>query len=385
MRAAIVTGIFPPDIGGPASYVALLGESLCSSGWKIEVITYSSGRPSVTCSFPVHRISRSIPLPLRLVITLFKTLRAAAAADLIYCNGLILPSAVAGLLLRKPLVTKLEGDLAWERATNLNLTSDPIVPFQTRPQNWKVRILKAIRNWGLRRSRVVITTSRFLERLIQGWGYSGPIEVISNAVEEAFGRGVAEATKEQCRAEIGFPHCRIVISVGRLVSWKGFPRLILAAKALRPEENVLILGDGPEKTRLAAQIKANGLGDKVFLMGRIHRNRLPVYLKAADCLVLNSAYESFPHVLLEAMKMGTPVVAAKAAGMPELIEDGKNGFLFDKDDVSQIVSRVNECLHEPAVRDRLVAEASKRLSNYAWSRILPQTLSVLEKAAGRPQ
>ncbi len=383
MRVCVVTGIFPPDIGGPASYVALLCESLRSAGSDVEVITYSSGDMSPPWPFPVHRISRSIPLPLRVLVTLVKILKAASRSDLIYCNGLMVPSAAAALLLRKPMVTKVEGDFAWERARNLGLTEDGIEAFQTRRQGWSGRILKAIRNGCLNRSRTAITTSRFLAGLIRGWGYRGPVEIIANAVEENFGAQYAGIPGEECKAEIGFSKKRIVVSPGRLVAWKGFRAVILAARSLDPEVVVLIVGDGPERLPLKHLIESKGLESKVFLVGRVSREQLGLYLKAADCFVLNSGYESFSHVTLEAMKMGTPVVAARAAGMPELIEHGKNGFLFEKDDVKEMAERIRECLYDSAARERLIHEAARRLSKYSWPGIFSPTLGVLQEAARR--
>ncbi len=380
MRICIVTGIFPPDIGGPASYVAALSERLLGVGCEVEVVTYSSGDSPPDYPFRIHRISRSLPLPLRLAITFVKIGKAGARSDLIYCNGLILPSVLASLVLHRPLVTKVEGDLAWERASNLRLTSDSIALFQTRRQNWKIEILTGVRNWCLRRSGTVITTSGFLAGLIRRWGFYRRIAVINNAVEEEFGEEAAELTREECKTRIGFPYRKVVLSAGRLVRWKGFSGMVLAGKFFRPETVVAIIGEGPERLNLERLIEATGQAGKVFLMGKVPRRELAVYLKAADCFVLNSGYESCSHIALEAMKVGTPVVAARTTGMPELIEHGENGLLFEKDVVSRMASFINKCLSGD-LRDRLTAEAARRLSRYTWSSIFSQTLEALEKAA----
>jgi len=441
MRICLVTGIFPPDIGGPASYVAALAERLFSLGHHVEVITYSfeafpsqafepyrqrpvpprrdpagilpaagARRPrhcrpegSVTAfpsqgssvwrvvyPFPIWRISRSIPLPVRIVIAFLAILRAGARSDLIYCNGLILPSALASLILRKPLVVKIEGDFAWERATNLRLTSDSITAFQSRPQNWKARALKGIRNWSVKRSRVVITTSRFLASLIRRWRFSGTVEVVVNAIEEDFGEEAISLTREECRRRIGFVRTvplagaghKIVLSAGRLVKWKGFRRIISAAEHLPEEAVVVIIGEGPESRNLARLVESRGLTRKVRILGKVPRKELAFYLRAADCFVLNSEYESCPHVVLEAMKVGTPVVAARTTGLPEMITDRENGLLFEKDGIHKMVSCISECLYGCA-GNRLVAEAARRLSRYGWNSVFAQTMNVLEKAAKR--
>jgi len=382
MRICVVTGIFPPDIGGPASYVVPLTEGLRSAGCEVKVVTYCSGASRRQYSFPVHRISRAIPLPLRLVVTLAEIMAAAAKSDLIYCNGLMLPSVLASIFLQKPMVIKIEGDFAWERASNLRLTSDSIEEFQTRRQNWKAEVLRSVRNCCLRRCGTVITTSKFLAGLIRRWGFFGRLVVISNAVEESFGEEVAELTREECRARISFSGRKVVVSAGRLVPWKGFRGVVLAAEALGPETVVPIIGEGPERRNLAALVEARGLTRKVFLRGKVPRRELAVYLKAADCFVLNSGYESCSHIALEAMKVGTPVVAARTTGTPEMIKHRENGLLFEKDNLSQMVSCLNECLYGN-LRDRLTAEAVRRLSRYAWAGIFSRTLDVLEEASRR--
>lgn len=376
MRICIVTGIFPPDIGGPASYVAVLSEGLHRLSSEVEVVTYSSGVSRRVHPFPVHRISRSIPLPIRLAATLVEIVKRGADSDLIYCNGLILPSALAALLLRKPLIIKIEGDLAWERASNVGLTSDSIEAFQAHRQHWKIELLRAVRNWCVKRAQHLITTSRFLAGLIREWGYRGHVTVISNAVEDELGKDVADLKKEECRARIGFSDRRVVLSAGRLVSWKGFREVVLAARSLPSETVVLIVGDGPERLHLERLIDSMGLSKKVRLMGKVSRAELALYLRAADCFVLNSGYESCPHILLEAIKMGTSVVAARTTGIPEMIQHRENGFLFEKDDLDQMRSCIRECLHGGA-GERLAAEAARKLSRYAWKEVFARTLEVL--------
>jgi glycosyltransferase involved in cell wall biosynthesis len=383
MRICIVTGIFPPDIGGPASYVALLAESLHSVGWKVEVVTYSSATAAPRGLFPVHRISRALPLAVRLVLTITQVLRSGTRSDLIYCNGLVVPTTLASLLLRKPLVIKIEGDCAWERASNRGWTTDPIEGFQRRRQRCPVTALKRLRDWCLKRCCAVITTSQFLGRLIRRWGYAGPLHVISNAIEEDFGAEVANLSRAECKVRIGYPDRNIVVSVGRFVRWKGFAAVIRAAESLPDNTVVLIAGEGPERLRLTHLIVSAGLREKVFLVGKVSRTDLPLYLKAADCFVLNSGYESFSHVTLEAMKMGTAVVAARTTGMPELVEHERNGLLFEKDDVSRMVACMKTCLGDWASRERVTAEAARRLSDYSWQRTFPRTVKVLEGAARR--
>ncbi|MCK5548769.1 MAG: hypothetical protein KAI64_07120, partial [Thermoplasmata archaeon] len=104
MRICIVTGIFPPDIGGPSSYLGWLAEALHNLGHKIRVVTYHDKKKRPDYPFPVYTIKRSKPLPSKITETLAKSIHAALKSDIIYINGLLCPAVTACLIARKPAV-----------------------------------------------------------------------------------------------------------------------------------------------------------------------------------------------------------------------------------------------------------------------------------------
>jgi len=164
MRICLITGIFPPDIGGPATYVSRLSEALQHQGHVVEVVTLgatlSDDPPYVT------RVSRAYPLPFRLLVLFFTLIQHGRHCDIWYINGLEVPAVLAGRLLHKRLIMKIVGDYAWERAMNIGLTSDLIDDFQQKPQMWKVELHKKLRSWYVRQVEQVITPSRYLKHLV---------------------------------------------------------------------------------------------------------------------------------------------------------------------------------------------------------------------------
>ncbi|MER3407672.1 MAG: hypothetical protein C4292_02475, partial [Nitrososphaera sp.] len=132
MRVLIVTGIFPPDIGGPATYVPQIAEGLAQRGHTVTVLTLSDrlDHPDAGYSYRVVRLPRGMFKPLRMLVTIGAIVRLGRKADVLFVNGLALESALANFLLRKPLVMKVVGDLAWERATARGWTSDDFETFQ---------------------------------------------------------------------------------------------------------------------------------------------------------------------------------------------------------------------------------------------------------------
>lgn len=144
-----------------------------------------------------------------------------------------------------------------------------------------------------------------------------------------------------------------LISVGRLIPSKRFDRFISLVARLRGtlnrEVSGIIVGDGPLKDRLRAEVVLRGLpSSAIELYGSIE-DSAPVYRKA-DVFVMTSEYEGTPNVLLEAMASGLPVVAPKVGGVPEIIRDGQNGFLVKSDDEEGFCAALERLVNDPQLR-----------------------------------
>ena len=147
---------------------------------------------------------------------------------------------------------------------------------------------------------------------------------------------------------------RRIVSVGRLSPEKGQAGLIEAFAALdyRADMELLLVGDGPERERLNAAAARLGVADQVRFAGRLGERDTLAAIAAADILVLPSFMEGLPIVLMEAMAMGTAVVASRVAGIPELVEDGKSGLLFTPSDWNELADCMRRLVADDALRDR---------------------------------
>ena len=174
----------------------------------------------------------------------------------------------------------------------------------------------------------------------------------------------------------------IVFSAGRLSEQKGFDVLIQAAFELRARNRdfvVLIAGDGGLEDRLRAQISALNLEDMVHLVGFVS----PLAAAIADAAVfaLASRYEGMPTVLLEAMAVGTPVVATRVSGIPELIPEDRFGLLVPPDDPSALAGAIDRLLNDPALAEDIAAAARDRvMSMFSTDRMVDQIESLFEQA-----
>src|SRR5262249_45275971 len=156
---------FPPDIGGPAAYFSGIAGGLVKRGHQVTVVTLSDTIDHDDRSYPfqVHPIRRSLFKPFRFLFTVARILQLGGRAQVVYANGLYLEAVIANYLLCKPMVQKIVGDWAWERATNKGWVKDTFEEFQQkRGYQLKVQLMKALRSFCARQADVVIVPSEFL-------------------------------------------------------------------------------------------------------------------------------------------------------------------------------------------------------------------------------
>lgn len=147
-----------------------------------------------------------------------------------------------------------------------------------------------------------------------------------------------------------------LLFVGRLAGVKGMPVLLDAVaklKADHPDVVLNVAGDGPDRGRLADQAKRLGIEANVDFLGYQSQAQVRDLLQKTDVFVMASFAEGVPVVLMEAMAAGVPVVATQIAGIPELVEDGINGYLVPPGDAAAVARRTAQLLTDADLRDRL--------------------------------
>lgn len=369
MRILITTGIFPPDIGGPATYVPQIAKGLGERGHYVAVLTLSDSPDLDDSNWPfrVVRLPRRLFKPLRWVRTVAAVTRLGRQADVLFVNGLALEATLANIALRKSMVQKLVGDLAWERAVQNRWVQDGFEGFQQKRYGVKIEMLKALRAWWTRRADKVIVPSQYLKRIVVGWGLPDErLAVIYNAAEPMDGVRPAEVPlKTPIKA----------VTVGRLVPWKRVEQ-VLEAVAGVPELGLIVVGDGPERPRLERLAASLGLSGRVWFAGARRREETLGLMMACDVFVLNSTYEGLPHVVLEAMALGLPVVASAVGGTPELIQDGSNGLLIPAkgDGLAGALARL---VADSGMRKRLSEGARRTAAAFGFASMLEATERVL--------
>jgi glycosyltransferase involved in cell wall biosynthesis len=242
------------------------------------------------------------------------------------------------------------------------------------------RLLRPQIAWALRNAKGVVAVSGALRRrLLDLIGPEGPrVEHIPCA---GFSPGAfGGRARVEARATLGWPdRGRVVLFVGNLVPVKAVDRLIDAWALLRGEgflastDRLTIVGDGPCRPALVARAAALGLAPSVSFPGAVPHAEIPTRMSASDLLCLVSRHEGTPNVVVEALASGVPVVATPVGGIPELIEDGRNGLLVEGDRAQDIARAVRRCLErewEPAALRASVA-------HLAWDNLARRNLQFL--------
>ena len=375
MDLLIVTGIFPPDRGGPASYVPRMAAALCNRDNHVEVVCLSerTDADDSAYSFPVHRIRRSLFWPWRILLTVFTIWQHARRHDLVYVNGLSAEAAIAARLAGRPTVHKIVGDYAWERAVGRGWFSGTIDEYQASAKPLRLRLLDAIRTLPVTLATQVIVPSLYLRQIVAGWGIElKRIRVIYNAAAPVSAPDPSAAAP-QLSAWSG----KTLITVCRLVPWKRVDALIRLLAEL-PDTRLVIAGDGPLRADLEALAGSCGLADRVVFLGDVPQSAVRGYLQQADAFVLNSSYEGLPHVVLEAMSAGVPVIATAVGGTPEVVENEVTGLLLPPGDAGALRCAVQRLWRDPLLGRKLVAGAAGKLvGEFSFPSMLDATETVL--------
>ncbi len=319
MDILITVGIFPPDIGGPASFVPKIAKYLINKGHNVKIICLSD-KEHLTYKDDINviRINRSSPIIFRWLKTIVKIYSNSKKSDLIFVNGLGTETTIANLFIRKKVIRKIVGDPVWERVYNKNLIDESFDDFQENNHGLSISLQKMIRNWSINKSNLIITPSQHLKNFIDKIGFDKNIFVINNGVNiEQHNKVVLENNIIQ------------LLVVSRLVSQKNIDSIIKAVKVMENENIILnIVGDGSEINNLKLLVNKYEIDKKINFIGKIENTKLNEYLKNADIFIQASNYEGLPHSILEAMNFEIPILSTDVGGCSVLLNKGERGYII---------------------------------------------------------
>ena len=383
MKVLFVTGIYPPDAGGPSLYVHRLSHEMARQGRRVRVLTLSDtvGRED-DAGVDVIRLKRlrGVPVVIRSAVMLFHVLRHAPWADLVYDNGGPLDTSIPGICAcvaaRRPMITKITGDIPWEVLRYRKWIDDSLDVFQTKKYPLTYSLFRWTQRFVVRHVNHVITPGHYLKKLVVGWGAPDQkVTVIMNALDPPSESGGDEPAFELPAAQGLFTLC----TVGRLVPHK-MVKLIIEAVSELPDTRLVVIGDGYE-TPPPEQVFARerGCADRVIFTGRLPHSHVIQAMSQCDAFVLASEYEGLPHSVLEAFTVGIPVVITDVCGNPEVVENGVNGYLFPPRDRETLKTCIENLKNDPDLRARFVANSRARLDDFSWEKLYKHTMEIFDK------
>lgn len=278
----------------------------------------------------------------------------------------ILPDGLAAVLLGRefklPVVCTLHG-------SDIRLN-----PYRDRMTRWLTR-------WTLRKVHYLVAVSSELKNKVFSLSGVSEVSVTHNGADpDAF----KSISKLQARSKLGLlAGKKIVLFVGNLKPVKGIEFLLQAMGQLRRGDvELCLVGDGESRSLLTAMAEQLGVAGMCHFAGSRPHDEIPLWLAAADCLVLPSLSEGLPTIVVEAMFCKTPVVATNVGGTPEILEDRRTGLLVEPKDSAALAQAMAEILTdadlgaafaqqaEREVRGRLTWEANARATIAAYEDVL---------------
>jgi glycosyltransferase involved in cell wall biosynthesis len=336
------------------------------------VVTTAAAEPTRR-PYPVRWAPRRSPLR-HLQAALFVR-RAARRADVVYATSMIRRAAIGSRLARCPLVVKLVSDEVFERATRSGRYAGTLDEFQRENGGVRTRLLQMSRNTALKRARHVFCPSRYLRDVALRWGLDPErVSILPNPAPEIPSMPPRERLREEL--ELGG---NVLVFAGRLGPQKALG-VALQALAGTPDVTLVVAGDGPERAALERRAGELGLDGRVRFVGSLARETVLRLFRAADASVLPSAWENFPHTVVESLAVGCPVIATAVGGVPEVVRDGENGLLVAPGDPEALTDAITRFFGDDVLRAQLSEAAAPSVEGYAEEAVFTTIEDELQRA-----
>ncbi len=356
MKIVLATGIYPPEIGGPATYVEKLAHRLNARGVDVSVLAYGEQDPQ-TVPFPVTRVSRKGGMVVRWLRYSKMLRRASDEADIVYAFSSV--SAGVPLWLSKlkhpRKVLRLGGDFLWERYTDGGGLLSLRDWYDTKPK------YQGMMNGLLKSFDHIVFSTEFQEHLYEKV-YSGlPLHhVIENALPS--GSPVLHAKHDPLK----------LLYLGRFVGFKNLGSLFLAMKEL-PGATLTMVGEGPLEKQLRDLSVSEGIADRIIFRPSQDGHAKQQTFLSHDLLVLPSFTEISPNTALEARSNGLPVLLTEETGLSNKMSDAMQ--LRSLRSPRDIVNAIHEMENlYPVIAERTASTLPER----SWDHVADEHLSFFQ-------
>lgn len=323
IKILIATGIYPPDIGGPATYVCPLTKEFKKEGIEVKIVTYSD---LTGTDDGVVRISRKQNIILRYLKYFFTCLKFSKNYDIVYVLDLMsagFPATLAAKIRGKKIVFRTGGDFLWEKAFASGWTHKSLREYYKNKKSFKEKFLIWFCSWILKKIDIVVFSTSLQRAIYLRYYRLNPDKsfIVANAIPD-YSSYKSENVSNK------------IIFAGRLIRLKNLERLLDVLRDVYSDYIFEIYGDGPQKEEIKKVIEKNNLEKKVFLMGSLSHSDLLDEISKCRFVIVPSATEISPNLALECLSMGKPILLTKEVGVEQAILNKVITFdPFSEDDI----------------------------------------------------
>ena len=346
-RVALV-GPLPPPAGGMANLTLKLAQLLEQEGLSVDII--QQNRPYQPAWIGKLKGLRAA---FRLIAYLFSLLQRIKGTDVVHIMAnsgwswhlFSVPAIIVSQLYRKPVVVNYHGGDAPR--------------FFQRSWRWVAKSLAYVDS--------VIVPSHFLHRVFDDYNYR--THIIPNVVDSSVFKSTGKALDKDNLHFIATRNLEKIYGIDVII--KAFRQVV----DKYPNAKLSVAGTGPELDALSELTKALSLIEHVTFTGRLTPEQMSDLYQSADVMINASTVDNAPSSLLEAMMSGIPVISTDAGGIPDMVSDGHDALLVEKNNASAIAEQVFKVIADDELRGQLIANGLATTKKYSWSNIWQQLLN----------
>lgn len=365
MRLLMATGIYPPDVGGPAIHVKKLADSFKKMGWSIRAVTY--GCPS---DAEVSGVSRKIPFGLRHIFYFIFCIKLAYKSDIVYAQDATatgLPAFLAAKILGQSFFIRIGGDILWERAVEQGKYFVSVKEYYQQglhliDRPFVYKLIKLILNNS---KNIIVPTPLLKDIYVDFYGVSKEkIRVILNPM----------LAKQESSVNDNLDQ-GIILFAGRFVAYKNLKFLIKVFDKVRQRLSLgelHLIGSGPNKAELERFASTMVSREHIIIQPSLPQHELFEKIRQATVCVGPALTEFNPNFILECLSLSKPVLLSRENGLSVKLPDD---FLFDPRDENELEQKMTKLFDHQYYQNAMREVSNLRLDRH-WDDVIKDHLEL---------